>query len=243
MNRLQNHRRLLILCVTMATVVRIAVGAEPEGGRAMPHDLPRLIVSALHEGQFQILSIDPGNSQKEVLVTDPRGAFGPALSPDGRALAFVSEGLGGQIRVATIEMGAAVEVADTGVRGHSPAWSPDGKRIVFSRAALDNLYIMDRDGENVANLTKSKSRGTWIADGAWSPDGKQIAFVSGKGDKPFRLFTIGPDGKGKRELSPIDLGGFVFPDWSPDSKRIVLSMHSAADDSNHWRFWISKAAR
>ena len=42
----------------------------------------------------------------------------------------------------------------------SPAWSPDGKRIVFvsdrDERATDEIYVMGADGSNQTNLTKFK---------------------------------------------------------------------------------------
>jgi Tol biopolymer transport system component len=41
------------------------------------------------------------------------------------------------------------------------------------------------------------------------------------------------DGAEQRLLCPEALGGFVFPDWSPDGKRIVLSKFVEAEKANH----------
>jgi Tol biopolymer transport system component len=38
----------------------------------------------------------------------------------------------------------------------SPAWSPDGKKIVFSR---DDLYVMKSDGTKVKRLTNNPNSG------------------------------------------------------------------------------------
>ena len=54
----------------------------------------------------------------------------------------------------------------------APAFSPDGKRIAFSRAGV-GILTMDVDGKDVHRLT-TNGRDSFPA---WSPDGKQIAFL------------------------------------------------------------------
>jgi TolB protein len=58
-----------------------------------------------------------------------------------------------------------------------PVASPDGKRIAFvsSRDGNTELYVMNADGSNPVNLTRSRSE-----DGngsyAWAPDGSRVVF-------------------------------------------------------------------
>src|SRR5258708_29824120 len=65
----------------------------------------------------------------------------------------------------------------------TPASSPDGKRVVFSRTWVDkmkdqyrsNLWISDIDGSRIRELTN----GSWRdSNPVWSTDGKRIAFLS-----------------------------------------------------------------
>ena len=72
----------------------------------------------------------------------------------------------------------------------SPVWSPDSRRLAFysDREGNFDIYVMDRDGDNVTRLTDN---GADDESPVWSPDGSQIAFVS------FRL--------GNREIYVIDV--------------------------------------
>jgi hypothetical protein len=68
----------------------------------------------------------------------------------------------------------------------SPAWSPDGSRIVFQsdRDGNADIYVMHADGSNQTRLTRHAA-GDWSA--AWSPDGNRIAFESGRAWRPSLL--------------------------------------------------------
>jgi Tol biopolymer transport system component len=58
-----------------------------------------------------------------------------------------------------------------------PAWSPDGKTILWpsAREGKSAIYVMDADGKNVRRLTPLDSEAD---EPSWAPDGKRIVFVS-----------------------------------------------------------------
>ena len=52
----------------------------------------------------------------------------------------------------------------------SPSWSPDGRKIAFTREAGANfeLYVMNADGSGERRLTPNSPVDRWIAY-SWSP--------------------------------------------------------------------------
>ncbi len=112
----------------------------------------------------------------------------------------------------------------------SPAWSPDGKQLVFTGydGGWSDLFIVNRDGSDLRRLTNDR-----YADlhPAWSPDGKTIAFTTDRGPRTdfaslrfgnMRVALYHID-SGKIELlNHMDAGKNIDPVWAPDGKSLAF---------------------
>ena len=110
----------------------------------------------------------------------------------------------------------------------NPVWAPDGKRIAFFSDRDTpywysfNLFVMDKDGSNVRNLTPSIP--TVQQPAVWSPDGTKIAYwaleESTSEDCQYDnvLSIVGLDGSNLRRVS----AKASHLTWSPDSKKLAF---------------------
>ena len=101
--------------------------------------------------------------------------------------------------------------------GDEPAWSPDGKFLVF--ATYDGIWIAESDGSNPRVLVSSRS----ASDPAWSPAGDVIAISIG--DAEADIFTIRPDGSDLRQVTTLP-GREAHPTFSRDAVTIAFSHHT-----------------
>ena len=109
----------------------------------------------------------------------------------------------------------------------NPRWSPDGKRITFTRymdrtktQTTAEVFIMNADGTDPQRLTHNN---VIDAYSCWSPDGTQIAFASTHSGE-WQVYVLDVATLAVTQLTD---GGAdapsASPDWSPDGTQIVFS--------------------
>jgi TolB protein len=121
-------------------------------------------------------------------------------------------------------------------RDGAPAWSPDGNQIAYYSEVGGqpaDLFVMDADGRNVRQLTKTPE-----AEGypAWSPDGRQIAFESHTPDGNFDVYVMKADGSNVRRLTREPRRD-VGPAWSPDGLKLAFMSDRGGKEFN--LYWMN----
>jgi dipeptidyl aminopeptidase/acylaminoacyl peptidase len=116
----------------------------------------------------------------------------------------------------------------------SPAMSPDGSTILFSRGYVD--LMRDQNRSNLWAITSAGERLRQLTDGAWSdsspvwsPDGKRIAFLSDRSGST-QLHVMWADTRETLQLTRLDRAPGAVT-WSPDSKQIAFTS-LVPDDSS-----------
>ena len=113
------------------------------------------------------------------------------------------------------------------VSGRTPKWSPDGRRLLFTKKSPDGdrcIWTVDSNGANLTQLTWHMDRNIHDVEPTWSPDGRKIAFASNRaaafwqkwfGDHNYDIWVMNADGSGLTQLTTYSkIEG--HPSWSHD---------------------------
>jgi TolB protein len=182
--------------------------------------------AAQNDNDIFVLNVDDvlANRGRPKNITNSREAIDddPDWSPTGQTIVFTSHSVtDNPVNSVTAEIyaidpdasGAPVRLTSNAEEERAPAWSPDGKRILFAcrRGGPDlEICVMNADGTGQMQLTDN---GVPDLTATWSPDGEKIVFhrpVGGRGQ--FQLFQMNVDGTGETQLT-FPPGFNAFPKW------------------------------
>jgi Tol biopolymer transport system component len=194
----------------------------------------------LHVGdELKFLTRPFGASAGQPIDADP-GFRVPALSPDGRYMAYMGTGTpAGSLLIAeTGDTGTARNALDIGSRA-AFAWSPQGGDLAVADQQNDNAPTFDRlrvvPGDGGAIKTVAEGR---IIAFYWSPNGKMLAWAgldggnrefvwwaaTVEGGEVWELLRAQPSNDMLVTLSFFDQYAYSHSPWSPDSSRLVLAI-------------------
>ena len=160
----------------------------------------------------------------------------PAFSPDGTLVAFRQSDGANKAGIYAAAVGGEKTVQLTSDMGDCcPAWSPDSRRIAFSRysdGVLSILTVPALGGEEHRLYRGQESMGGGLS---WSPDGNYVAYVaspSGDRTRSSISFLSLSDNSTREITSPPP--GYLdrSPMFSPDGKRLAFIRSTIAGVSN-----------
>jgi Tol biopolymer transport system component len=194
------------------------------------HDATRRAFAAVYE------TTKPASAFGRTLISRETGGgdmnLGPALSPDGTRMVFLSERslfsidmfvadvATGKIGRRLVETASDPHFDSLQFLSSAGDWAPDNRRFAF--AALSGgqpvITIVDADRGRRESEHEFKDLGE-IYNPAWSPDGRRIAFSALKGGV-LDLYVFDLQSEQLQQLTN-DPFADLDPEWTPDGREIV----------------------
>jgi Tol biopolymer transport system component/DNA-binding winged helix-turn-helix (wHTH) protein len=198
----------------------------------------RLCLLALESRELRFLTSPPTDSAA-------LGDYYPTFSPDGTMLAFYSNyrrGGGGQLSVVTLTSkmqvaGALRPLAPT--RWTRPAWTPDGKELIFCQTSQEGP-----EGIRIASLSgAARPRLLWPAECEYEaavtsfPGGMRIVYKAPIRDRDLVRTGLAAPYRGETAVLISTTKDEYNPQVSPDGKHIAF----LSDKSGTRDIWICNA--
>jgi len=153
----------------------------------------------------------------------------PAMSPDGRNVAFSRTVNGNQdIWLLNVESGDVSRFTFDPGLNFTPLWSPDGSRIIFSsnRSGVFDLYEKPATGVGAEKLLLATTVNKFAVD--WSRDGKSLLYSGNDPDTSYDLWTLP---LGNDEAEPVQFVRTRFDErdgqFSPDGKWVAYQSNES----------------
>jgi len=139
-----------------------------------------------YDTKVQVMSreIDAENAAPQVAFDIDGLSYYPAVSPDGKLVAFDSAGE--SLRVVDRQGETKFEVPLDDWTGCLPSWSPDGRFVSFGSYGGDNkgCWVLDTKNGSVKQIIKGP-----VTKVSWTSDNAQVAFDV-RGYDPFCIWVL-----------------------------------------------------
>jgi serine/threonine protein kinase len=155
-------------------------------------------------------------------------------SPDGKRLMYLQ----GKLKIGDTKI-VIVNPDGTGktevTAGFSPAWAPEGNRIVYTACQPGTtscgLHTFDLRANRATMITRDDGKTPY-----WSPRGDKIVYHADSGGFT-NLFTVNPDGSGRTQLT-FGRGNTGQAVWSLDGNFIFFR---SDQDGKAWGIFVMRA--
>jgi serine/threonine protein kinase len=167
-------------------------------------------------------------------ITFGTGAdFSPMLDPGGKGIYFLNGRPSGSLTAYHVHSKESTNIVSEDA--NQPIISRDGKRVMyvtFPTSEKVELWTSDIDGGNKVRIVTSEAQEAGLLTLNWAPDNFHLSFSQGS-----KLYIVGADGSGIRQLPSMAGMNISNTVWSPDQKSVYVS---AAEDAQWYTHTIWK---
>jgi tricorn protease len=174
----RTRRKGLIRRITQSSAVRTKLPAFSPDGKSIA-----AWTEVNGEEQLLLYAADNGAPPRAVGSVPPAWHFGPAWSPDGKAIAWGDEKH--ELHVTDVASGASAVVDRSEWEIRRYAWSPDGRYLAYVVDQL-NLFSQVKIWDGQTKKTYAATDPAFnCSSPAWDPEGRYLYFLSERAINPF----------------------------------------------------------
>jgi Tol biopolymer transport system component len=231
---MRTTRARTLVGAVLSGLVLFGSGAPPAHA-TFPGTNGRIAFLLDHHGT-DIYSMNPDGSDVRRLThfAPEHSAGNENWSPDGSLIVFERTNGGRQHKIWLMEADGSDQhllFPDPWFEDHTPSFSPDGTKVLFSRCQPDfggehrcAVTTVNADGTGMRTLTTpaAEEKVFWPV---YSPDGSQIAFSVFYGRGVIAgIFVMDADGSNIHLVTPAKLRAWI-PSWAPDGSGLAFTTH------------------
>jgi serine/threonine protein kinase len=158
----------------------------------------------------------------------------PMPDPGGKGIYYVNGRLSGSLTAYHVHSKQSTDIVPDGAV--QPFISRDGKRVMYTTVPTlgkFELWTSDIEGGNRVKIATNETQEEPLLVHNWAPDNLHLAFSQGP-----KLFIVGADGNGLRQLPSMAGMNISNAVWSPDQKSVYVSAAENAQESTHtiWKW-------
>jgi Tol biopolymer transport system component len=155
----------------------------------------------------------------------------PMPDPGGKGIYYVNGRPSGSLTAYHVQSKESTNiVSEDAVQ---PIISRDGKRVMYTTFPTSEkleLWTSDVDGGNKVRIVTSEAQEALLLTLNWAPDNFHLSFSQGS-----KLYIVGADGSGIRQLPSMAGMNISNAVWSPDQKSVYVS--AKEDEQGYHTIW------
>ncbi|MBN2007837.1 PD40 domain-containing protein [candidate division KSB1 bacterium] len=173
------------------------------------------------------------NNKKTILTPEHIGARNPALSPDGKYIAY-DNSLDSQVYIVSATGGELKQITSTifSTKYQHPEWSPSGNDLVFV-AKIDGFYQVCTTPIFSSDIHQLTFDNRDCEYPCWSPNGDMIAYAYTDSINNSHIAIISMTTGEKIDGNNWGFLMALYPQWHPSGEKIAFYA-----DSEIWLFTI-----
>ncbi|PID60198.1 Tol-Pal system beta propeller repeat protein TolB [candidate division KSB3 bacterium] len=181
----------------------------------------KVVFVSKRSGSTELYRVDFDGKNLTKLTNDSSLVMAPAVSPDGKKIAYTSYRENNpDLVILSLETGQSEMAVMFPGLNFAPSWASDNQTIALTLSKDGNpeLYLVDTLSKQHTRLTRNR----WNdVSASWSPDNAELVFTADSIGAP-QLYIVESSGGSPRRLT--FKGAYnVSPDWSPTGEQIAFA--------------------